>query len=183
MASAETILYEGLKSLVFYDQRFAKPLMGAYGGSELVAPLSYLSSLFVRIPQQHEEEAARLALRRIVNEFEHCPSPSEVRSILADAVLKTQHLNFSSLYEKAKLFLAFPPKTDEVAGEWINKIIFSTIRHLGRERFMLTPPHDWATAVTDVIFGEINLAQYEPTSKEPLPSKHHDFKKLNDPNP
>lgn len=180
MASGEGILFEGLKSLVFYDQRFAKPLVGAYGGSEL-APHTYLSRLFARIPPQNEEEAAKFALLRIINECEHCPSPKDVRAVLADAVLKTQQLDFSSLYEKAKLFLAFPPKTADAAEEWINKVIYTSIRYLGRDRFMLVAAEDWATTVTDVIFGEVELCRHEPQSQEPMPPKRHDFKKLLDP--
>lgn len=177
MASAEGILFEGLKALAFYEQRFAKPLIGAFEGTDM-APHAYLSDLFVRIPQSYREEAAKLALLHIVNSCEHCPSPKDVRSILADAVLKTQQLSFSSLYEKAKFFLAFPPETPEAAGEWINRVIFSSIRHLGRERFTIVTEEEWSIAVADVIFGDVELVQYIPNPKKAPTLKQHDFKKL-----
>lgn len=179
MASAENILFEGLKSMVFYDQRFAKPLIGAYAGAE-TAPYAYLTRLFVGIPLPMRADAAKLALLRIVNDHSHCPSPKDVRIILAEAVLKTQQLDIGSLYEKAKLFLAFPPTTETVASEWINKIIFSAIRHLGRERFMVASPEDWSATVADVIFGDADVVEYKPSVKDPIVSIPHDFRKLLD---
>lgn len=176
-AEAVLVLFDGLKSLTFYEQRFAKPLIGAYGSD--LAPHTYLSRLCAALPPSLAVGAARAALRRIVDEYEHCPAPKEVRSILGASVLKTQQLDFAGLYEKAKLFISMPPTSPEGAREWMNKVIYSAVRHLGRDRFMVVQSDEWKRVVVDAIFGEIALVEYEPSPKATASAPvRRDFKAL-----
>lgn len=181
MTSPEGILLDGLKSMVFYDQRFAKPLIGSHDGME-GAPYQYLSGLLQGIPAKYHADAARLALLQIIKECDQCPSPRQVRLVVAEAALKAQQLDFASLYERAKLFLSFPPASAAAAAEWINKVIFGAVRHMGRDRFQVADAAAWSAAVADVIFGDAPLVEYEVRSAEAKPEPtHRDFKKLLDP--
>lgn len=179
MAKATDVLLGALQAMVFYDQRFAKPIAGSVSSSLTeVAPQVYVDQLILNLPQEIREKAATLTVKALIDSREHCPSPAEVRTALAEGALRAVDSSFPDLYEKAKRFLAFPPKTQSEASAWINKVIYSTVRRLSRERFMVVDSVEWARAITDTVFDGKSLVEYQPAQAEVTPRQHHDFKKL-----
>lgn len=179
MARATDLLLGALQAMVFYDQRFAKPIAGSVPGfTPEVAPQVYVDQLVMKLPQEIAEKAASLTVKALIDSREHCPSPVDVRTALAEGALRALDSNFLDLYERAKRFIAFPPKTQRDAASWLNKVIYTTVRRLTRERFMVVDPADWAKAVTETVFDTKALAEYSPESAEVAPRQHHDFMKL-----
>lgn len=187
MRSPETTLYEGLKLMPFFEQRFARPVSGLYSGDGAVADdpetakaasHTFLMDLLFSLPENIRAETATQALRIILNEKEHCPAPKEVRVFVARAALQVCGYTFQSFYKKAERFLAFPPKQEEESEEWINKVVFTAISVVGRDRFIVISEEGWAEVTTDVLFGGVELKTYEPKVQDDLPRKHHDFKSL-----
>jgi len=159
-------LVVALQKMVFYDQRFAKHLSGLYPDVSVSrAPYSFISTLVERIPHDQRFNAVSVALQKIINSYDHCPSPKEVRLALAEGAIQACcKITFKQQMERARSFLAFPPQTIKEAQSWENQILFSAIKSLSRERFMSVDEPEWVAAVADVIFGNRPLVTYQPES-------------------
>lgn len=181
----ETIL-KVLEKKAFYEARFLKQILNLYPSvtTARLAPLIYIREVMYRIPLDHQSATSAITARLLVDNYKECPSPTEVRAIIAEAVLLSFELTFDKLYERAKDFLAFPPTKKEIAERWLEKVIYTTVRTLTRERFVSVQPDEWRRTVTDVILSEIvELVAYEAETYAEPKSVKHDFKSLLRPNP
>jgi hypothetical protein len=171
-----------LERKAFYRDRFFLQVKALYPGirEDRLVPTLYLNAAFARIPAEIKVQAAQLACRKIVNAKAECPSPFEVRVILAESVLQTMSLTFPALYERAKNFLARPPVKQNVADRWLEKVIYTAIRRVSYERFALTAPDDWKSVVTEVMLTDsITLSSYTVTVVDTeTPVQKRNFREL-----
>jgi hypothetical protein len=173
-----------LEKKPYYQHRFLGQVQALYGFAlspdvtDITASL-FLNSLFDRIPADVDAQVGSLASLAIVNAIDGCPSPSEVRACVAEAVLGSMNLTFVSLSERAKLFLACPPTVQVVADRWLERVIYTTVRRIGRERFSSVHLDDWKREVTDTIFADGEaLMTYSVAQRHSVPSVRRDFLSL-----
>lgn len=173
-------LLKGLEKMVFYDQRFAKPVSGL--NSEIspnFASYNFLAPLVSHIPADCQEQAVQVTLQKLVVTFTHCPSPKELRIALADGALKAcANSELNQLFEDAKRFLAFPPKDPAEADQWKNQVIFGAIKALGRSHFADVSPQEWGVAVADVVFGDKPMVAYREASREAVTAVQRPYSTL-----
>jgi len=171
-----------LEAKAFYKERFYKQIQAMYptlGGDKnsRAAPLIHLRELLASVPDALTSDTAFHVKKYLVDVMKECPSPAIVLEVIAQSALKSANLDFDALYERAKKFLAFPPESQEVADRWIERIIYTTVSKIGRERFSVISPTDWQQEVTRIMMsGE--LRSYSVTQQKPVEATRHDFKVL-----
>jgi hypothetical protein len=180
---AQTLL-KVLEKKPYYAHRFLGQVQALYGlvsteGMPDITASLYLTALFARIPEDIQQRVGAIASAAVVNKVEGCPSPSELRSILGDAVLAAQGLSYAALIERAKLFLACPPTDQNIANRWPERVIYTTIRRVGRERFGSASPEDWQREVAETMFGDSeSLTAYQVQVRRQITPVKRDFHSL-----
>ncbi|CAE6794208.1 hypothetical protein R70006_04993 [Paraburkholderia domus] len=182
-AGAHTVL-RVLEKKAYFKHRFLEQVLALYKASpnsELpTLPASlYLGGLFSRMPESARAKAGDIAARHVVDDFEACPTPVEIRAVIAEATLASMGLSFESLAERAKLFLACPPTDQAVASRWPEQVIYTTVQRIGRERFVSISPEEWRREISQTIFGEGEaLKTYCIPVSSPLLKQKRDFRSL-----
>lgn len=177
-----------LEQKAFYASRFLPQVQSLYPsmGNEQYLRMAgqlYLSGLLTSIPSDKLLQVGKVVSKNIVGMFKECPTPTEVRLSIAAAALQTNSLSFISLYERAKDFIAIPPRTQAVADRWIDMLIFTTVRHMTRERFIVASPVDWQLAVAETMFcDKTELSAFQVQHPETREVKMRDYRKLLTPN-
>jgi len=170
-----------LEKKPYYAHRFLGQVQALYGTDasgavpELPAVL-YLDSIFAKIPPEVSVKVGSLASTQIVNSLEGCPSPHELRGVIAEAILGAMDLSHVKLLERAKVFLTNPPTEQAIADRWLERVIYTTLRRIGRDRFINVPNEDWANEVAESMFGDSEaLLTYRVAQREPIESSKRDF--------
>lgn len=173
------MLLDGLKRMVFYDNRFAAPVSGLNPEvSQAYAAYNYIAPLVGQIPEEFRDLAVAATLQRLVANYGHCPSPKEVRRALAEGTLKVVcDSDMNRLFEDAKRFLAFPPNEPQ-AQNWKNQVIYGAIKALGRPRFAEVDLDGWGEVVVDVIFGDRAMVAYREMPREEVKAVSRPFSSL-----
>ncbi|CAJ6614464.1 Uncharacterised protein [Burkholderia pseudomallei] len=171
-AGAHTVL-RVLEKKAYFKHRFLEQVQALYqADSEHSLPTLpaslYLTALFARVPEGVRSKVAEIASRRIVNAFEHCPTPVETRTLVAEATLAALGLSFDQLAERAKLFMACPPTEQAVADRWVEQVIYTVLAHIGRDRFAAISQSEWKDEVSQTILGDAEaLRAYQvPTANQ-----------------
>lgn len=178
------IVLNALAGMAFYEQRFANPVAAASSAQSAVvkdvAPQVYIRTLFSRIAQTPAEatNVAARVVRTLLDKWEHCPSPAEVRFLIAECVLAATGTDFTRLHERAKSFLSLPPSTQAQAGEWQNRLIYTCIKRLSRERFSDATKSEWSSVVADAIFCNEPLSEFIVGEHEHVDRKRFNFASL-----
>lgn len=178
------VILRVLEGKAFYANRFLKQVRSLYpntGGEHFskLAPILYINECTARIPEEHLADVYASVARWLVDRIKECPSPLELREMIAEAALASYGMTYATLYERAKDFLAVPPATQAVADRWLECVIYTTIRRVTRDRFIDLDPETWRKEVAHVILSEsITLIAYQVTTQTSGPRTKHDFKKL-----
>jgi hypothetical protein len=181
---AEAVL-RVVENKAFYKSRFEAQVCGLYPSINpatqgRVASHHYLNSLLLSIPPDYAERTTQILARKLVDVEVNCPTPSEVRALAAQSALEAMGLSFNGLYQRAKHFLAIPPASSEIAGRWVEQLIYTTILYLTRERFGTTSESEWRAALTEVIFSaDMPMMTYQVMSPTPaVVAEKRDFRSL-----
>jgi hypothetical protein len=175
-----------LEKKAYFKHRFLEQVLALYQSNSetpsafptLPASL-YLGSLFNRIPEHLRVKVGNIAAKHVVDDFDGCPTPVEVRAVIAQATLESMSLSYESLAERAKLFLACPPTDQEIASRWPEQVLYSTILRIGRDRFTSIAPDDWKREVSQTVFGDGEvLKPYRVPVTTPVQSERRDFRGL-----
>lgn len=177
-----------LEHKAFYKNRFEAQVCALYPQIDSAragrsASVKYLTSLMMSIPSAHVATAASIMARTLVDSVELCPPPAELRQIAAQSALQAMGMTFATLYERAQHFFALPPSDPAIAARYIERLMFTTVVHLTRERFALASDEQWQAAVIEVMFSTtINLAAmpvkaeqppaHDISPHRPIPGKH-----------
>ena len=168
----------------FFEHRFLGQVQELFGHSatagatDITASL-WLSSVFDRMPDDWREKAGTRACTALVEQFDGCPTPTEVRTLLCDALLYVQGLSAAQLIDRAQIFFACPPVSQEVADRWIERVIFTTVTRMGREHFSFTSGDEWKRELCETIFGEESaLKAYQVRTNEPVKTSRRDLRSL-----
>ena len=165
---ARSVLLAALKGAAFFEQRFVKPLCGVLSNPPVMVAPVFLGRLLSHVPEELCLRAAQRAASILVNRWTQCPAPAEFRPLLAESVLVSIDLDFQKLYECAKLFLALPPTDPDVASTWRNRVIWTTIVRVGRDRFNMISAEAWAAAATETVLSG-DLRTYAAPKKTDVP--------------
>jgi hypothetical protein len=168
---ASASLLDVLERKAFYKDRFLNQIKALYpdisSADARLAPTVYLNGLLSRLPDVLRAIAVKYACKRIVNSRNECPSPAEVRQFIAESALEAGGFTIQSLYEQAKAFLVRPPQLQATADRWFERVIYTAVRRVSRERFALTPLDQWLYTVTEVMLNDtIKLVTYQVESRE-----------------
>lgn len=181
--SAEKIL-KVLEAKAFYSNRFLTPIKSLYptmaGGKHARLPATmYIRSVLAELPEHLVPAIAHLATRKIVEGAAPCPDASLFRQIISECALESCQLTPALLYERAKHFLALQPQSQQIADQWIEKIIYTAIRKLTRERFVSVEMEEWTQTVFDVLMmKQADLVALQVTLPTPVTSKQFDYRTL-----
>jgi len=168
----------------YYKHRFEEQVAALYpqstGTVEHVGIRLFVSELTTALPEGDRAKALGTLVRRAVNEWSECPTVAEFRSAFVDAALGVHKLNFRTLYERAKHFLAAPPTNQAIADRWIEQIIWTAVKLVTRERFADISPADWELAVIRVVTRDgVKPISYEAKAEASQPAfTKHDFRSL-----
>ncbi|WP_432262869.1 hypothetical protein [Cupriavidus sp. TMH.W2] len=176
-------LLAALQGKRYYDYRFAKQAAQLFpqstGGDGMEVKL-FVSELMNVVPAAQRNATAERLIRFVVTECAECPTIDQFRRAVADAALAELGETFASLYERAKHFLATPPTNPEIAARWLEKVIWTAVRKIGRERFATVAADDWQQAVTRAVLRDEGgpLVAY-PVKTEVAPqTAKRDFRSL-----
>lgn len=165
--AAEKIL-KVLEVKAFYLNRFLMQIKGLYptmagGKTNRLPPTLYLRGVLASLPEAKLQKIAEITARKVVQEFNACPAPLELRQAIAQATLESfDGLTCQLLYERAKDFLALQPQTQAVADQWLERVIYTGIRKLTREKFAIVNAEEWATTVYEVVLmSQEDLATFQ----------------------
>jgi hypothetical protein len=168
----------------FFEHRFLGQVQelfghsGTDGATDITASL-WLSSVFDRMPDEWRDKAGSRACAALVEQFDACPTPTEVRTLLCDALLTVQQLSAAKLIERAQIFFAFPPVSQDVADRWVERVIFTTVTRMGREHFSFVSSDAWKRELCETILGEDSaMKAYQVRTVEPLQASRRDLRSL-----
>ncbi|WP_175856761.1 hypothetical protein [Burkholderia anthina] len=181
-AGAQAVL-RVLENKPFYEHRFLGQIRALYGfpgsGVTDVTASLYLDAMFKRIPDELHSTVGAHASALIVNTSDGCPVPSEVRAIVAEATLAALGVTHAGLIERAKLFFSCPPTSQTIADRWIERVIYTTVRRMGRDRFAVVQMDEWKREISETIFGDGSALQtYQVSVQVPLAIVKRDFRTL-----
>ncbi|WP_454727987.1 MULTISPECIES: hypothetical protein [Cupriavidus] len=166
----------------YFDYRFAKQVVQLFAhsaGDDGVRVQLFVNDLLGVVPAQCRGKAIERLIRRLVNEWAECPTVTEFREAVAEAALAEQGVSFASLLERARIFVATPPTQSVIADRWLEKVIWSSVRKIGRDRFALTTEAEWQQVVTRVILLDDGpLLAYEPSAQDEIKTTKRDFQSL-----
>lgn len=176
-------LLTALRAKRYYQNRFAQQVETLYpqsSGADHLGTRLFVQELLALMPEDVRQKALGALTRKLVNEWAECPTVSEFRQEAAAVTLAATGETFASLFERAKLFVAAPPTNQAVADRWLEKVIWSSVRLLTRERFVVATPTDWAKAVTRVILrDDVKLVAYAVSGvTAPVPTIRRDYTSL-----
>ncbi|MBN3729356.1 hypothetical protein [Burkholderia sp. Tr-20390] len=184
MSSGAHTVLRVLEKKAYFKHRFLEQVQALYqADSEHALPTLpaslYLTALFVRVPVEVRSRVAELAAKRIVNAFEHCPTPAETRTLVAEATLAALDLSFEALAERAKLFTACPPTEQAIADRWVEQVIFTAMSRIGRDRLASISPAEWKDEVSQTILGDAEtLRSYQVPHSDPVRLIRKNFREL-----
>ncbi|WP_199031659.1 hypothetical protein [Ralstonia sp. ASV6] len=181
LAHAQAVL-RVLAKKPFFQHRFQDQVRALYADTGTVsdlAPSLYLSALFTRLPDEARAASATLAAARIVNDYQECPSPAEVRSIIVDSVVSALGLTYAGLAERARLFVAQPPQSQDIADRWLERVLYTTIARIGFESFSNIAIADWQRELGVTMLSEPEaISSYQVRVERPPKVERRDFKTL-----
>jgi len=177
---AEPVLLTALRGMPFFEQRFLKPICASSSSADAqMALLLFTSALFKHVPDLNKKiEIAQKASHRIVREWTTCPSPADVRRLVGESILQSADLTFQTLFEIAKRFIAFPPRSTSEANEWKYQLAYSAIRSVPREMFHAMDLEQWSEAVTKVVMGDITWKTYLPPDNQSVAQVKRNFSSI-----
>jgi hypothetical protein len=168
----------------FFEHRFLGQVQELFGHSatagatDITASL-WLNSVFDRIPEDWREKAGARACTALVEQFDGCPTPTDIRTLMCDALLYVQGLSAAQLIDRAQIFFACPPVSQEVADRWTERLIFTTVTRMGREHFSFVSIDEWKRELCETIFGEEStLKAYQVQIAEPINATRRDLRSL-----
>lgn len=173
-----------LEKKAFFSHRFSEQVRALFkseaAGNLPGLPASlYLASLLARLPDDILTKAADLAARAIVNDFSECPTPAEVRVVIAESAIAAMGVTFPALAERARLFVAQPPSRQEVANRWLERVLYTTVLRMGRDRFISISAADWRREICATLLTEADtLRTYQVPEAKPVKPVRRDFKSL-----
>lgn len=179
-SEANTIL-RVLEKKAFYGNRFLDQVENLYPSSARgvvprAAPLLYIQSLLAVIPEELVSPITAIVSRKLVDCSTECPSPFALRQVIADAVLDSQNSSYEKLFEQAKIFFAMPPVDQTIADRWLEKIIYTTVKRIGRERFASISGAEWKLVVSEFILADpTTLQTYAVPKVELVQKKFHNY--------
>ena len=182
MAHAQVVL-RVLAKKPFFTHRFQEQVRALYnsetGGLPELPALLYLSALFARLPESVRETSAAQAAARIVNEHHECPSPADVRAIIADSVIASMGFTYAGLAERARLFVTQPPQNQEIADRWLERVLYTTMTRIGQEAFAAIAIADWQRELGATVLSEPeSLRAYQVRTVRTPVVERRDFKTL-----
>src|SRR5690606_30756571 len=178
------LIVKVLEGKAFYRNRFLEQIEALYpatGGRRFprYVPMLYLRAALSRIPEEHHDDVCRTVARMLVDDVAECPTPKEVRTMIAAATLSCYGLDFKKLYERAKDFLAIPPTDQSIADRWIEQVIYTTVLRMGRDAFVSVADDQWAAAVAETILSDnVALTAYQVVAKDVITPAKLDYSKL-----
>ena len=182
MAQAQVVL-RVLAKKPFFVHRFQEQVRALFnseaGGMPELPALLYLSALFARLPESVREASAAQAAARIVNDHQECPSPADVRAIIADSVIAAMGFTYAGLAERARVFAAQPPQNQEIADRWLERVLYTTITRIGQETFAAIALADWQRELGITVLSEQeSLRAYQVRAARIPVVDRRDFKTL-----
>lgn len=175
-------LLAALQGKRYYDYRFAKQAAQLFpqstGGDGMGVTL-FVSELMNLVPAAQRAATSEKLIRYIVTECAECPTIDQFRKAVAEAALAELSESFASLFERAKHFLASPPTNPETAARWLEKVIWTAVRKIGRDRFATVAADEWQQAVTRAILRDEGPLVAYSVKEEIVPqTAKRDFRSL-----
>ncbi|CAG9184218.1 hypothetical protein [Cupriavidus pampae] len=174
-------LLAALQRKQYFAHRFAKQVVQVFShsvGDEDVRVRLFVNELIGVIPDAVREDCVEQLIRKVVNEWTECPSVSDIRALIAEAVLASAGETFETLMERARLFVHAPPTNPGIAERWLEKVLWTSVRKIGRERFAVTTTTEWKQAVTRAIMLDEPLIAFEPSVPVVVPTAKRDYRSL-----
>lgn len=178
-----------LKGKAYYAHRFLEQISALYDTqqdkqekqADDMTPTLYLSTLFRNVEETRRLDVGLWCAKQLVTKFKECPAPAEVAELISEGALQTYGLDFPSLQIRAQEFFLIPPTNQEIANQWVEKVMYTAAISLGREGFNLADPAQWRVAVTAAIISETPLLAMEIVMKPERPTirrSHAEFSQL-----
>lgn len=178
-SNPERVLLNALRGMAYFDNRFGKPVAGAFPAADAqMAQLMFTAPLFKRVPTEKRDVVAQTAAKKLLREWKACPSPAELRQVLAESILAVEDKTTSSLYEMAKRFVAIPPVQQAEADRWENQLIYSAVRACSRDVFHTVSPENWSRIVVDILVGDLPWLTFQVVHSERPVHRSRDFASL-----
>lgn len=168
----------------FFEHRFLGQVQELFGHSSAISATDitaslWLNSLFDRVPGELRDKVGSRACAALVDHYDACPTPTEIRTLLCDVLLSVQQLAAVGLIERAQTFFSCPPTNQDIADRWVERVIFTTVSRMGREHFTTVSVDEWKRALCDTIFGdETSLKSYQVLVIPPLQTSPRNLRSL-----